>query len=389
MKPRHSGVQTPTPRRLSLEQKIRRIARLYRARERRRQRKEETLGRCCGAVDKVAQDAFATGKWNEVQVFKPAVSPISKSAAREGEECAAIPMARRLEALRYSRFGNLRYNFINRRGRYRSFRNGWTAVGCALAFLALVALPAGATTSTTFDQANQAYAAGHFSEAAHGFEQAIAEQGYSAPLLFNLGNAWLKAGQPGRAILNYERAQVLAPRDHALATNLRLAREQAGIVVPEANVLEKAARLLSWNTLAWIGLSALVLMCGAILAGRLRPSFLRTGLRFLVAGSAVALAMVATALTIRWPELDRAVVLAPDTPAHIAPAEAAGVLFKLPAGETIHARQAHGGFLLVRTGDGHSGWVSDTQVAKVMASGHDALSAKTKSVATTKYTSNQ
>jgi len=221
-------------------------------------------------------------------------------------------------------------------------------------------------TANPFDQANQGYAAGHYTEAAHGFEQVIAQQGYSAPVLFNLGNAWLKAGEPGRAILNYERAQVLAPQDHAIARNLQSARKQAGVVVPEPGTLEQVARTLSWNALTWIGVAALLLACVSIFITRFRPSLPRTGLRFLIASGACALIMTAAALVVRWPELDRAIVLVPDTPARIAPADAAAVSFKLPGGGMVYARQTHGGFVLVRTDDGRSGWVNKNQVAKVL-----------------------
>ena len=246
----------------------------------------------------------------------------------------------------------------------------WISLTCAFVFLAELMLPAMATAAntTTFDKANQDFAAGRFAQAAQGFEQVIAQQGNSTPVLFDLGNAWLKAGEPGRAILNYERALVLAPRDEAIARNLRLARQQAGLTAPEASTVEKAVGALSWDLLTWLGVGALMLLCAAILLGCIRPVLSRTALRTVMLGSAVTLAAVVTTLAFRWPELDRAVILTSNTPARIAPAEAAGVSFKLPAGEIVHAEKTHGAFMLVRTAEGHSGWVSELQVARIMAS---------------------
>ncbi len=241
-------------------------------------------------------------------------------------------------------------------------------------FVASLLLSLQTFAATPFDQANQDYAAGNFKEAARGFEQVIAQQGYSAPVLFNLGNAWLKAGEPGRAILNYERARVLAPRNDAITRNLGLAREQAGVAVPVPGTLERAAQSLSWNALTWAGIGALLVTCASIFLARLRPSLPRGGLGFLTASGACALVLAASALAVRWPELDRAVVLAPDAPARIAPANAAAVSFSLPGGETVRAQQAHGGFVLVRTADGRSGWVSEAQVARIMASDQMAQS---------------
>jgi len=53
-------------------------------------------------------------------------------------------------------------------------------------------------------------------------------------------------------------------------------------------------------------------------------------------------------------------------PAHIAPADAAGTVFNLPAGEMVQARESHSGFTLIRTRDGRAGWVKDTSVARVI-----------------------
>ena len=47
----------------------------------------------------------------------------------------------------------------------------------------------------------------------------------SAPALFNRGNALVREGKPGPAILAYERAQQLAPRDPAIAVNLQAVRD--------------------------------------------------------------------------------------------------------------------------------------------------------------------
>lgn len=303
MNARHSRTDRPAGNRLTLEQKVRRLARRHRERMRRCQRRKQAGGRC-------------------------------------------------------------------RRSSYP-----WFPLISLLALFAVGSPSVSAAEATTFDDANQAYAAGHFVEAAHGFERVIAREGFSAPVLFNLGNAWLKAGEPGRAILNYERALVLEPQDAAVRANLRLAREKAGLDVPKPGTMERAVSALGWDTLAWIGVVALVAMCVLIFIGRIRPDISRGRLRLLIAGGAIVLVVVAAILAIRWPELNRAVVLEADAPARIAPAQSAGVSFKLQAGEIVQARKSHGGFVLVRTAEGQSGWVSNKLVAKIRASDHELQAA--------------
>jgi len=68
------------------------------------------------------------------------------------------------------------------------------------------------------------YARNEFRQAATLY-QAVIDSGYrSASLYYNLGNAHFKLNNLPRAILNYERAVRLAPRDEAIQFNLELSR---------------------------------------------------------------------------------------------------------------------------------------------------------------------
>ena len=184
-------------------------------------------------------------------------------------------------------------------------------------------------------------------------------------MLFNLGNACYRDGQFGAAILNYERAQVLAPRDRAIATNLRLARKKAGVPAPALSEVEKAARVLTPNTLAWLGSIVLTVFCSALGIGRFLPRFSRDETKTIAMVAGVMLLLVATAFAIRWREFQRAIVVATKVPARIAPASAAAESFALKAGEPVTVSKTYGQFILVRTPDGRSGWVSKKEVGLV------------------------
>src|SRR5947208_9354417 len=81
--------------------------------------------------------------------------------------------------------------------------------------------PAGA-----FDAANRLYDQGKYAEAAAAFEHLL-QSGVSSPATcFNLGNAFFKSGQIGRAIAAYRQAERIVPRDPDLRANLRFARNQ-------------------------------------------------------------------------------------------------------------------------------------------------------------------
>ncbi len=83
-----------------------------------------------------------------------------------------------------------------------------------------------AAPSDLFQQANDAYARKNY-QAATELYDSIAGMGYeSAELYFNLGNSYFKSGRIANAILNYERAQILAPEDEDIEFNLRIANLQ-------------------------------------------------------------------------------------------------------------------------------------------------------------------
>lgn len=72
--------------------------------------------------------------------------------------------------------------------------------------------------------ANGRYERGEFAEAAQQYENLIAMGYEDTARYYNLGNAYLEGGDPGRAILNYLRAEELSPRNSDVRANLEIAR---------------------------------------------------------------------------------------------------------------------------------------------------------------------
>ena len=161
--------------------------------------------------------------------------------------------------------------------------------------------------------ANQLYEAGRFAQAAQAYEQ-LADQGYAgSALFFNLGNAYFRQGDLGRAILNYRRAQRLAPRDGDIETNLRIARAQAvGQLeadeesgpgdspdgLPLGMASDALGRWLTLNELAMGALAAWILFMLLLLlfmSARTGSTWKR-GLKVALAASALVLALGVFAL---------------------------------------------------------------------------------------------
>ncbi|MDP2913077.1 MAG: tetratricopeptide repeat protein, partial [Candidatus Omnitrophota bacterium] len=66
----------------------------------------------------------------------------------------------------------------------------------------------------------------------------------SGPLYYNIGNAFLKLGKTGHAILYYERAKRLMPHDSDLKSNLAYARSLVGDSSPEVQARNLIVRTL-------------------------------------------------------------------------------------------------------------------------------------------------
>jgi len=102
-----------------------------------------------------------------------------------------------------------------------------TIAALFLANQALLFARPSVTAAETMGTANQLYETGQYAQAAHAYQQLV-DQGYAdSALFYNLGNAYFKQGDSGRAVLNYRRAGQLAPRDPDIEANLALARAQA------------------------------------------------------------------------------------------------------------------------------------------------------------------
>jgi tetratricopeptide (TPR) repeat protein len=158
-----------------------------------------------------------------------------------------------------------------------------------LALLLFAGLPrlAGAAT---LEEANAFFNAGEFSKAAAGYESLIETSGPTASRLFNLGNARLRNGEHGPAILAYERAALLAPRDPDIFANLKLARKAATSheELPTRSWWESVLHGLSLHEWSWLTLTSAGLMVLAVLAwglaGFSRPWLKRSAVTALICG---------------------------------------------------------------------------------------------------------
>jgi len=189
--------------------------------------------------------------------------------------------------------------------------------------------------------------------------------GYSASALYNLGNAYARAGKPSLAVLNYQRARLLAPFDADLEANLRFVRESAKLPADPPTWFERMFEFANPTTLYWSGSFGILLAGACLLNGRLTAR--ARGLRRLGIGVGVALAAVTAgnAMALR-PLLHAGVILTAATPVRVAPVPMGDPLFTLPEADTVQMTDEHEGFVLIETRAGKTGWVAAANLAPVV-----------------------
>src|ERR1700761_9587590 len=109
-----------------------------------------------------------------------------------------------------------------------------------------------ADVNATFARADADYAAGKFSGAIKVYESIVVSRQWTPSLFYNLGNAYFRQDDFGRAILNYERALVLDPGHAEARANLQLARDRGRALELSPNWAEQHLDLLTLNQYAWL-----------------------------------------------------------------------------------------------------------------------------------------
>jgi hypothetical protein len=188
---------------------------------------------------------------------------------------------------------------------------------------------------------------------------------YSADGLYNLANSYARAGQPGLAVLNYERAALLAPNDSDINANLEYVRAIAQVPAVTRSRFVRIAQATSPPFAAWIGVLGIALMGAGLLARRIARRFrwVRAG------GMLLGVALIALAVSnamLLWPRMHEAVILINQTPARVSPVPMGDTAFVLREAETVTMTAEHEDFILIRTRGGLSGWVARANLGAVV-----------------------
>ena len=238
-----------------------------------------------------------------------------------------------------------------------------------LTFVMVQIVPA---LADSFEQGNQQFKSGDFAAAVAAYEKSIATDGPSAAAYYNLGNSYQRLDKPGPAILAYERASLIKPRDPDLRANLTSTRK-SNAAFEESQYdprLDVALRHFSRNEWSWLFAgSALFLAALSIVTGVM--GFPRKSFYQITVASAVLACLVITsaagALYLTRHDSNRGVILAEDAAVRLSPFETAESLGTPAPGRIVQMGRKQGNFRYIEIPSTKlRGWVSQKQVASII-----------------------
>jgi hypothetical protein len=188
---------------------------------------------------------------------------------------------------------------------------------------------------------------------------------YSADNLYNLANAYARAGKPGLAVLNYERAALLAPGDPDIRANLDYVRATAQVPTDPPTRFTRFAQAENPTAAAWLGVVGLALLGTSLLASKATQRFRALWATTALLGAFQIALAISNALLIK-PRMHEAVVLINQAPARVSPVLMGDTAFVLREAETVTMTAQHEDFVLIRTRAGRTGWVARANVAAVI-----------------------
>lgn len=253
-----------------------------------------------------------------------------------------------------------------------------SAAAWALAAVLSAAAPlSDAQRLQILEEANDAYARGIaelrtspgdaaalFSTAARRFQQLADDGVANAKLEYNLGNAYLQAGDVGRAVLHYRTAERLDPADARLRHNLEYARSLVRSRIPPTASRALTDALLGWHRAvplrvrSWTFLAAWGALWLALAANMLRP---RPRWRWSAAAAAALCLPAGTSVAadlFRGPP-GEGVVIADEVVVRKGNSLGFEPQFQEPihSGVEFRIQETRGDWLLIELPDGKTGWI--------------------------------
>ncbi|MSS99101.1 MAG: hypothetical protein CK541_03725 [Opitutia bacterium] len=217
--------------------------------------------------------------------------------------------------------------------------------------------------------AEAAYAKGDYASAVEKWSEEARIEGVSAGRLAALGNAEWRLGRKGRAMVCWERALLLDPRDPVALAGIRHALNAGGTERPTLSWFENYAMLLTadlWLILAtlafWVAFLSIVV---PLLRGRVATEN-NHRVRMV---ALTLLALCVPGLLGSHSLSERAVVRRPEIALRLTPTQLGEPLNGVAEGDVVRTGRPFNGHIRVTTAAGKTGWLRPGEIEYVRGDG--------------------
>ena len=221
-------------------------------------------------------------------------------------------------------------------------------------------------------KAEKAYGEKNYKEAIKAYEEILKEELTSYKLYYNLGNAYYKNNEIGKAIYNYELANKLQPNNQDVKTNLKIANEKTiDKIESKENFFIgaiKSGLVNSLSTSGWAWCS-IVSLIGALALAFLfftssqialkRIGFFLSVLSFIV--FIMSMIMGFTALEDKQ-VTNFAIILNRESKIHEEPTVSSSSKFSLHEGTRVSVLESNPNWTNIKLENGNEGWVKTIDV---------------------------
>jgi len=229
--------------------------------------------------------------------------------------------------------------------------------------------------NSIFDSANYHYSKGNYDKAIQLYQRILNKNVEAPQLYFNLGNAYYKTNRIGLAILYYEKAKKLSPKDEDVENNLTLSglkTEDKINPLPQLFIAEWINSITNLMSEKNWSITCIIVWCISLIFFTLYFSSSAILLKKIFFYSAfISLIMAISTFFLaqhKCAEIKNnnyAVVIAPTTTINSSPAEKSTKLFILHEGSKVKIISEDNDWIEIKLANGNVGWIQKKDIGRI------------------------
>lgn len=216
-------------------------------------------------------------------------------------------------------------------------------------------------------EAEKLYAEKKYKEAIASYESLLQDGYTSYKLHYNLGNAYYKNKELGKAIYHYELANKLEPNNEDVLTNLRIANEKTIDKIESKEnfflsvIKSGLVNALSTNGWAWLSIISLIVSLGLFFLFFISQNLVLKRIGFFA--GFLCFMLFPASMVLGFSALNDkqnhkfAIITARETRTHEEPSDASGSKFSLHEGTRVRVLESNDEWTNIKLENGNEAWI--------------------------------